>query len=165
MISHPKYVDYRILVEEASREVGLPAEASTRLFRRWPRLRPWPDVPPFMARVTIPFAVVTNCSGSLAVDAATRLPRRPVAVISAEMAGAYKPDPRPYAAALAVLQLRVEDVLYVAGSAYDARGAHAFGLPTRWIDRGSAPEVVPVIRYPSLLRLEAELCHGPLTPS
>jgi 2-haloacid dehalogenase len=163
MVRQPEYVDYRTLVEEGRREVGLPPGSAGRLFRLWPQMRPWPDVPPFLERLSIPFAVVTNCSESLAMVATTCLRRPPHAVISAERAGVYKPDPRLYTAALDALKMRAEDVIYAAGSAYDARGAHAFGLPTRWIDRDGSADDLPVIRYATLIPLAAVLDQRSLT--
>ncbi len=49
-------------------------------------------------------------------------------VISAEEAGAYKPDPRPYRLALEKLALDASRVLFVAGSAHDVGGAARVGM-------------------------------------
>jgi FMN phosphatase YigB (HAD superfamily) len=67
------------------------------------------------------------------------------AVVTAEDAGFYKPDPRPYRQALAELGVAPDRCLFVAGSAYDLLGTAALGMPTYWHDRiGMArPEEVP----------------------
>ena len=55
--------------------------------------------------------------------------------MTAERAGYYKPDPRPYEKALAELGVTATRCLFVAGSAYDLFGASNLGLPTYWHDR------------------------------
>ncbi|MCJ7630131.1 MAG: HAD hydrolase-like protein, partial [Longimicrobiales bacterium] len=56
-------------------------------------------------------------------------------VVSAETAGACKPNPQPYRLALSELNLRPERVLYVAGSPYDVIGASEVGMPVFWHNR------------------------------
>jgi FMN phosphatase YigB (HAD superfamily) len=60
-------------------------------------------------------------------------------VVSAERAGAYKPDPRPYQLALDELDLSPDQVLFVAGSAHDVGGALAVGMPVVWVNRLDLP--------------------------
>jgi FMN phosphatase YigB (HAD superfamily) len=60
-------------------------------------------------------------------------------VVSAERAGAYKPDPRPYQLALDELGLPAERVLFVAGSSHDAVGAVRMGMPVVWVNRLGLP--------------------------
>jgi FMN phosphatase YigB (HAD superfamily) len=59
--------------------------------------------------------------------------------MTAEEAGAYKPDPRPYRAALTALGLAPGEVLFVAGSAHDVGGATRVGMDVYWANRGNAP--------------------------
>ena len=56
-------------------------------------------------------------------------------MVTAERAGFYKPDARPYRLALDALGLAAVDCLFVAGSAYDLYGAAAVGLPVFWHNR------------------------------
>ena len=60
-------------------------------------------------------------------------------VVSAERAGAYKPDPRPYQLALDELGLPAERVLFVAGSSHDVVGAVGMGMPVVWVNRLGLP--------------------------
>jgi FMN phosphatase YigB (HAD superfamily) len=60
-------------------------------------------------------------------------------VVSAERAGAYKPDPRPYQLALDELGLPAERVLFVAGSSHDVVGALRMGMPVIWVNRLGLP--------------------------
>ena len=82
--------------------------------------------------------IVTNCSRRLGTLAASRAGRFDL-VMTAEEAGAYKPDPRPYRAALDRLGLDPSEVLFVAGSAHDVGGAARLGMPVYWANRGGAP--------------------------
>ena len=59
--------------------------------------------------------------------------------MTAERAGAYKPDQRPYRAALDALGLAPERVLLVAGSAHDVGGASRAGMDVYWANRGGVP--------------------------
>jgi len=51
-------------------------------------------------------------------------------VVTAEHAGYYKPDSRPYAHAIAELGAAASRCVFVAGSAYDLFGTSKLGLPT-----------------------------------
>lgn len=134
------YVPYEEMVRRAADEVELPPALADRLITRWPELRPWPEVPDVLARLRgRRLAVVTNCSQRLAEVAAAATGGRFELVMSAERAGAYKIDPRPYRAALDALGLTPERVLFVAGSAHDVPGAGAVGLPVYWSNRQRLP--------------------------
>ncbi|MGA7259412.1 MAG: hypothetical protein WBX30_00695, partial [Stellaceae bacterium] len=62
------------------------------------------------------------------------------AVVTAERAGFYKPEPRPYEMALDELGVMPGRCLFVAGFAYDLLGTSKVGLATYWHDRiGMAP--------------------------
>ncbi len=129
------YRPYLDLVAEAARDAGLPAAATGALERRWGDLEPWPDVAPALLPLQVPLAVVTNCSEALGRLAATRV-RVPFAlVVTAERAGAYKPDPAPYRLACDELGCAPAEVAFVAGSPFDARGALAHGFRVTWVNR------------------------------
>ena len=84
-------------------------------------------------------------------------------VVTAERAGYYKPDPRPYEQALAELGMTASRCLFVAGSAYDLFGTSKVGLPTYWHDRigMQPPENMPkpLAHHRSLLPL-LDLVHA-----
>ncbi len=56
-------------------------------------------------------------------------------VLSAQEAGAYKPDPRPYRLALDRIDAAPEDVCFVAAHWWDVAGAKRAGLRTAWVAR------------------------------
>ena len=134
-----RYRPFEDIARDAAREIGLPEDRASELLRRWDEAAPWPDVPPVLKRLDrVSRFIVTNCSRRLARLAASRAGRFEL-VMSAEEAGAYKPDPAPYRAALERLALDPAQVLFVAGSAHDVGGAARVGMDVYWANRGGAP--------------------------
>ena len=99
------YRPYPSLVEEAAVAAGYPASLAQDLVARWQELEPWPEVPAVLAELgkRVPLGVATNCSAVLGAQAAQRTGGAFKAVITAEVAGFYKPRPEPYRAVLAAL--------------------------------------------------------------
>ena len=151
------YRPFEVLVAEAAADVGLPKDLSEEMAASWDRLEPWPEAQEVLGVLEgCRIGVVTNCSEALARRAADRAGVPFSVMVSAERAGAYKPDPRPYRLALSELNLEPERVLYVAGSPYDITGASAVGMQVFWHNRlglvsESAPH--PVMTAKSLYRL------------
>ena len=133
------YRPFEGIVREAAEAIELPPEKADELIRRWGEFQPWPDVAMTLRRIQgIPRFIVTNCSRTLGRRAAERLGAFDL-VMTAEEAGAYKPDPRPYRAALDKLRLAPRDALFVAGSAHDVGGASRVGMDVYWANRGDVP--------------------------
>src|SRR5438552_8491804 len=123
-----QYRPFEDIVREAAATVGLSRERANELLRRWGEFEPWPDVPDALSRLgDVTRFIVTNCSRALGDRAARRAGTFDL-VVTAEEAGAYKPDPRPYRTALGALGLAPADVLFVAGSAHDVGGASRVGM-------------------------------------
>ena len=133
------YRPYDQAIAEGAREVGLPPDLAGQILARWNELQPWPEVPAMLDRLSLPLATATNCPDSLAQMGAETLGNPFAVVVSAERAGAYKPDPRPYQLALEELGLPPADVLFVAGSPHDVGGALAVGMPVVWVNRLNLP--------------------------
>jgi 2-haloalkanoic acid dehalogenase type II len=131
------YVAYEDLVRRAARATGLPDSAADTLERCWPELPVWSGAQAALDALAgrTRLAVVTNCSARLGALAAARLATRWDCVVTAEQAGFYKPDPRPYRLALETLGIAPQDAAFVAGSGYDLIGTAAVGLRTYWHNR------------------------------
>lgn len=131
------YVPYEQLVQEAAVATGLPAAAADTLEARWLELPPWSGAQDALDALAgrTKLAVVTNCSIRLGRQAASRLRTDWDCIVTAEEAGCYKPDPRPYRLALATLGVAPQDAAFVAGSGYDLLGTSAVGLRTYWHNR------------------------------
>jgi 2-haloacid dehalogenase len=154
------YRPYEALVAEAAAEVELSPNLAAQLALRYGELEPWPEVREVLGalrREGAALAVVTNCSEELAAKAVACTGIDFDAVVAAERAGFYKPDPRPYERALNEMGLAPGRCLFVAGSAYDLFGTSKVGLPTYWHDRiGMAPPPdapEPIARHRSLYPL------------
>lgn len=136
---------------------------------QWPA---FPDTPEALARLKTRFHLIVVSNVDHASFAGT-LPRLGVPLddlVTAQDAGAYKPDPRPLAMALDRLRTRgivPSQVLHVAQSLYhDHVPAKALGLQTAWVDRragrpgGATPEatITPDLRVTTLAQLADILC-------
>lgn len=121
------------------------------LNRVWHRLRPWPDAVEGLTRLKRKFVISPLSNGNFALltnmGKAAGLPWD--CIISADVVGAYKPDPRTYRGAARLLGLEVGEVMMVAAHAGDLRAARAEGLATAFVSRplewgeGSRPESPP----------------------
>ncbi|MEM5404392.1 HAD-IA family hydrolase [Paraburkholderia unamae] len=151
-----RYVAYEQLVKEAAAHVGLPESAALALEADWLQLTPWSGAIEALQQLRshCKIAVVTNCSIRLGRQAAAIIPVKWDAVITAEEAGTYKPDPTPYRLALDVLGVTASEAVFVAGSSYDMFGTAAVGLRTYWHNRVALPLVEgappPEIEAPTL---------------
>ena len=133
------YRPFEDIVRDAADSVGIEPPRADELLSRWGEAAPWPDVPGVLSRLSsYTRFIVTNCSERLGALAAARAGKFDL-VMTAERAGAYKPDPRPYRAALDALSLHRKQVLFVAGSAHDIGGATRAGMDVYWANRGRVP--------------------------
>ncbi len=128
------YVPYLDLVADSAAAVGLPRRLAGTMEERWYELAPWPGAGRVLGEMARrrPLGVVTNCSEELGRRAAELVGAPFDTVVTAESAGCYKPDPRIYLAGVKALGVRVEEVLFVAGSPLDVEGATAVGMPVVW---------------------------------
>jgi len=152
-----RYRPYEELVGEAAANVGLPRELSDELASRYREIKPWPEVNDVLGKLRdagVSLGVVTNCSETLGRTAIDRIAAQFRVVVTAERAGYYKPDPRPYEMALEELGTTANRCLFVAGSIYDLFGTARVGLPMWWHNRigMTLPEnaPVPIARHKNL---------------
>jgi 2-haloalkanoic acid dehalogenase type II len=131
------YVPYEELVRQAAQTTGLPVSVADALEASWESLPVWSGAQAALDKLAgrTRLAVVTNCSARLGRLAAARLRTNWDVVVTAEEAGFYKPDPRPYRLALDRLGVAAADAAFVAGSGYDVFGTSAVGLRTYWHNR------------------------------
>lgn len=131
------YVPYEDLVRQAAIAKGLPLSAAEALEANWEMLPVWSGAQAALDRLAgrTKLAVVTNCSTRLGKLAAARLDVHWDVVVTAEEAGFYKPDTRPYLLALQRLGVAAENAAFVAGSGYDLIGTSAVSMRTYWHNR------------------------------
>ncbi|WP_438390627.1 HAD-IA family hydrolase [Caballeronia sp. DA-9] len=137
------YVPYEELVRQAALQVGLNESAARTLDAQWLHLAPWRGARDTLRRLVphCKLAIVTNCSERLGKQAAELFDIDWDVIVTAESAGFYKPDPRPYQQALDRLEVSAHDAAFVAGSSYDMFGTARLGLRTYWHNRVHLPLV------------------------
>lgn len=103
----------------------------------WHQLPPWPDAVAGLARLRGRYVVAALSNGGFALlTHLVKAAALPVdCILSAELARAYKPDPRVYQTAAALLDVPPAQVLMVAAHRWDLDGAHAAGLRTAFVER------------------------------
>ena len=132
-----KYLSYDSIIEKSAQQVGLSSTHSDQIIDRWGYLEPWPETHSVLNKLNlkIPIAVVTNSSIELAKIAIPCTGISIQIVVTAEEAGYFKPNPKPYLLALERLGVPAAEVLFVAGSAVDVAGAMGVGMPVYWHNR------------------------------
>jgi len=103
----------------------------------WHRLDPWPDVLAGMARLKARFILASLSNGNvrLMVDMARRAGLPWDAILGAEVARAYKPQPEAYDAAARLLALAPAECLMVAAHPSDLAAAATRGFRTAYVHR------------------------------
>jgi 2-haloacid dehalogenase len=115
----------------------LSEEAVVDLSLAWRRLDPWPESPAALHRLRERYVVapVSNGNVALMVHLARHAGLTWDAILGAEPARAYKPDPAVYRTAAALLRLPPERCLMVAAHNGDLRAAGALGFRTAFVHR------------------------------
>jgi 2-haloacid dehalogenase len=131
------YVPYEELVTRAATSTGLSEAHAARLDNEWDQLEPWDDSVALLQDLAPNYrlGVVTNCSERLGRRAAALMQVPFDCIVTAERAGFYKPDSRPYQMALDELGLPASRVLFLAGSGFDLIGTGKVGMTTLWHNR------------------------------
>ena len=116
---------------------GLDAGAIDHLNRAWHRLDPWPDVVGGLTRLREKFVLATLSNGNVAlmVNMAKRARLPWDAILGAEPARAYKPQPDAYLRTADFLGLRPEECLMVAAHPGDLVAAGRCGFRAAYVPR------------------------------
>jgi len=117
--------------------VRVPAAGQESLIRGWRQLRPWPDSRDGLDRLRRTHITATLSNGHLALlaDLLKFADLRVDALLSAQLAGSYKPDAEVYLTALRLLDCPPSDAGMVAAHASDLRAAAALGLRPIFVRR------------------------------
>lgn len=107
------------------------------LVQSWRRLPPWPDSAAGLRRLRSRFRTATLSNGHVAllVDLLRHNDLRVDAVLSAELAGSYKPDPAVYRRGIELLGCRPDEAAMVAAHADDLVAAAGVGLRPLFVER------------------------------
>jgi len=118
-------------------EGGLDDDAIDDFNRAWHRLDPWPDVVEGLTRLKRRYVLATLSNGNVAliVNMAKRAGLAWDAVLGAEVARCYKPQPGAYLKTAELLGLAPEECMMVAAHNDDLRAARALGFRTAFVRR------------------------------
>lgn len=117
--------------------VDLSTEQRDELNLVWHRLDPWPDTVPGLARLKERFVIAPVSNGNIAllVDMAKHAGLPWDAILGAEHAHAYKPQPEAYLRSVEALGLQPREVMMVAAHNGDLVAAGGLGLMTAFVPR------------------------------
>ena len=103
----------------------------------WHRLDPWPDAPAGLSRLKAKYIIGTMSNGNVALM--TNMAKYAAlpwdVILGAELAQAYKPDPKTYLTGAELLGLAPQQVMMVAAHQSDLRAAAGQGLKTAFVPR------------------------------
>jgi 2-haloacid dehalogenase len=116
---------------------GLSPTDVGHLNRAWHRLDPWPDAVPGLVRLRRRYVLATLSNGNVAllVNMARRAGLPWDAILGAEVARRYKPDPEAYLVTADLLGLTPSECLMVAAHNGDLAAASAVGFRTAFVPR------------------------------
>jgi 2-haloacid dehalogenase len=116
---------------------GLSEEEKDHWNKVWHRLKPWPDSVAGLTRLKKKFIIAPLSNGNIALmtDMAKQASLPWDAILGAELARHYKPDPEVYWSAAEFLGLRREEVMMAAAHSGDLTAARREGLRTGFIYR------------------------------
>lgn len=133
---------HRENLEDLLREYGMdPAgigeAALDDLNRAWHRLEPWPEAVAGLTRLKRRFIIAPLSNGNIALmlNMAKRAGIPWDAILGAEVAQAYKPQPEAYLRTAEVLGIRPAELCLVAAHNGDLRAARQCGLATAFVLR------------------------------
>ena len=131
---------HRMILDELVPKYGLEKLTEAELDdlnRAWHRLTPWPDTVEGLTRLRRRYVLASLSNGNVAllVNMAKNAGIPWDAVLSAELARHYKPDPEAYLTAADLLGLETEQVMMVAAHKGDLRAAAALGFRTGYVPR------------------------------
>jgi 2-haloacid dehalogenase len=116
---------------------AVPESERDELTLVWHRLDPWPDTVEGLRRLKRRYIIAPVSNGHIAliVNRAKHADLPWDAVLGAELARAYKPQPAAYLASVAALGLHPHQAMMVAAHNADLEAAKALGLQTAFVSR------------------------------
>lgn len=144
---HKEHTPYREIghraVSYTLERAGVPhtAEEVRYLVSCIERLKPFADVPEALARLQTRYKIVVLSNGDPdMLETAKQHHKIPFdRVISVAEAQSFKPHVATYTKAAQLMEVRMDEVLFVANHAFDCIGAKAAGMHSAFIDRRKRP--------------------------
>ncbi len=135
----------RLSLHYALAVCGLPADVAPGLLESYQRLAPFAEVPTTLRRLKASgakLAILSNADPDMLDDLVVNARLEGVFdyLISARVAGTFKPAPRVYAQATEVFRCEPRAITFVSSNRWDVAGAKAFGFKTLWVNRSGLPD-------------------------
>ena len=135
----------RLSLHYALNVCGVPADVAPILLESYQRLAPFAEVPATLRRLKADgakLAMLSNADTDMLDDLVINARLEGVFdhLISARVAGTFKPAPRVYALATEVFHCEPAAITFVSSNRWDAAGGKAFGFKTLWVNRSAAPD-------------------------
>ena len=132
--------EYALGFADVCATFGLPvptAQQAATVASAWQRLEPWPDVAEGLGRIRAGAfaATLSNTDMSTMIGLFKALDIGWDAIFTAELFGAFKPDPMVYRGATRLLGVPLEQTALVACHPYDVEAARALGMGAIFIRR------------------------------
>lgn len=131
---------HRMILDDLAEEYNLTGMSEAELVHfneAWHRLSPWPDTVSGLNKLKSKYVIATLSNGN--VSLLTHMAKNGGlpwdAILSAELSGHYKPDPKAYLKAADLLSLKPEQVMMVATHPSDLRAAARTGMKTAYVIR------------------------------
>lgn len=145
-----RHADFFKVTEDAlvytaeAMKLDLSSEKRERLLNAYLKLKPWPDAVDALRKLKasgIHIITIANFSQKMLRSNAENAGITDLfdELLSTEVNGTYKPDPRAYELGLERLKLKKEEIVFAAFGGWDAYGAKSFGYPTYWVNRFNLP--------------------------
>ncbi|KAK0484726.1 haloacid dehalogenase [Armillaria novae-zelandiae] len=132
-VTHRRVLD-RLLSE---RNISWDEETRNDMVRSWHIQQAWPDAIKGIEKLKNKYFVIVLANGTtrlqLDIIQSSRLPFH--TLLSSQLLGLTKPDPKIYQKAINLLDLKPAECLMVAAHAYDLRAAASTGMKTTYIHR------------------------------
>jgi 2-haloacid dehalogenase len=125
-------------------KLELTAEAKQKLLDGYLHLELWPDARDALAKLKsagVKIITIANFSQRMLRSNADGAGITELfdELLSTEVNGTYKPDPRAYELGMQRLNLKKEEIAFAAFGGWDAYGAKSFGYNTYWVNRFNLP--------------------------
>lgn len=164
---------HRSTLDEALDAAGLSVvtqAAREDIWRTWHALDTWPGFSAALARLKqrLPVVSFTMLPTALVIDVSRRNRIDWDAIISCEMIGSYKPNPKAYETAARWLHLPPAEILMVACHNFDLNAAQAAGYRTAFVRRpdewgpAGPPDPEPNMNYDFIVNDFASLADAVL---
>ena len=145
-----RHADFFKVTEDAlvytaeAMKLDLTDDKRRRLLNAYLTLTPWPDAVDALRKLKasgVRIITISNFSERMLRANADHAGITDLfdTLLSTEVNGTYKPDPRAYELGMKQLGLRKEEIAFAAFGGWDAYGAKKFGYPTYWVNRFNLP--------------------------